>query len=147
MKTGIYNIETCVGVDGKPYIMELTPRGGGNRLCEMLRYATGVDLITAITRAIVGDDPGEITQKAYDGYWAELILHAETNGVFQELIVDPSLDAQLIEEDLWVNHGDSVRGFEGANDAIGTLVLKFKTAEDLERALASQREWLKVIVK
>ena len=56
MKTAVFNIETRVGVNGKPYIMELTPRGGGNRLCEMLRYAAGVDLITAITRAIVGDD-------------------------------------------------------------------------------------------
>lgn len=35
--------------------MELTPRGGGNRLCEMFRYATGVDMITAITRAMVGE--------------------------------------------------------------------------------------------
>ena len=146
MKTAVFNIETRVGVNGKPYIMELTPRGGGNRLCEMLRYATGVDLITAITRAIVGDDPGEITQKAYDGYWAELILHAETNGVFQELIVDPSLDAQLIEEDLWVNHGDSVRGFEGANDAIGTLVLRFDNADVMSGALSNVHNWIKVKV-
>jgi biotin carboxylase len=49
MKTNVYNIETRVGTNGKPYIMELTPRGGGNRLCEMLRYATGVDMITAMT--------------------------------------------------------------------------------------------------
>ena len=44
MKTTIYNIETRVGADGNPYIMEVTPRGGGNRLAEMLRYATGVDM-------------------------------------------------------------------------------------------------------
>lgn len=49
MKTAVYNIETRIGTNGKPYIMELTPRGGGNRLCEMLRYATDVDMITAIT--------------------------------------------------------------------------------------------------
>lgn len=36
--------------------MELTPRGGGNRLCEMFRYATGVDMIAAITRAMVGEN-------------------------------------------------------------------------------------------
>ena len=131
MKTAVFNIETRVGVNGKPYIMELTPRGGGNRLCEMLRYAAGVDLITAITRAIVGDDPGEIKQREYDGYWAEVILHAEKNGTFIELTIDPSLYSNVIEEDLWVNTGDYVRGFEGANDAIGTLVLKFDDAEKL----------------
>ena len=46
MRTSIYNIETRVGTNGKPYIMEVSPRGGGNRLAEMLRFATGVDLIT-----------------------------------------------------------------------------------------------------
>ena len=33
LKTSVYNIETRIGTNGKPYIMELTPRGGGNRLC------------------------------------------------------------------------------------------------------------------
>ena len=41
MKTSVFNIEVRVATNNKPYIMELTPRGGGNRLCEMLRYATG----------------------------------------------------------------------------------------------------------
>ena len=45
MKTGIYNIETCVGSDGKPYIMEVSPRGGGCKIAELQRLAYGVDLI------------------------------------------------------------------------------------------------------
>ena len=77
LKTAVFNIEVRVATNGKPFIMELTPRGGGNRLCEMLRYATGVDMITAITRAIVGDKPEPIEQKPYNGHWAEIILHAD----------------------------------------------------------------------
>lgn len=147
MKTAVFNIETRVGKNGKPYIMELTPRGGGNRLCEMLRYATGVDLITAITRAMVGDEPGEIKQKPYDGYWAEVILHAERSGVFQELKIDPSLRSHVIEEDLWVNPGNSVRGFEGANDALGTLVLKFDSKIEQEGQLSSINDRISVKVE
>ena len=147
MKTNIYNIETRIGTDGKPYIMELTPRGGGNRLCEMLHYATGVDMITAMTRYIVGDSVPEIEQKPYNGHWAEVILHADRGGVFDYLEIDKDLPAEIVEEDLWVKKGDSVDPFEGANNAIGTLVLRFKTTEAMEEALASQREWLKVVVK
>lgn len=147
MKTSVFNIETRVGTNGKPYIMELTPRGGGNRLCEMLRYATGVDLITAITRAMVGDDPGVVKQKPYDGHWAEIILHADKSGIFQRLEVDATLNAEVVEEDLWVKPGDLVHGFEGANDAIGTLVLKFDNIQDMERSLATQLSWLKIIVR
>lgn len=147
MKTNVYNIETRIGINGKPYIMELTPRGGGNRLCEMLRYATGVDMITAMTRYIVGDSVPTIEQKPYNGHWAEIILHADNEGLFDHLEISKDLPAEVVEEDLWVAKGDHVNSFEGANDAIGTLVIKFQTAEELEKAITNQREWLKVIVK
>ena len=147
MKTSVFNIEVRVATNNKPYIMELTPRGGGNRLCEMLRYATGVDMITAITRAMVGDDPEVIEQKPYNGNWAEIILHADTDGEFVGLQIDPSLPAEVIEEDLWVKPGDFVHGFEAANDAIGTLVLRFENADDLEKAITNQAKWLRVVTK
>lgn len=147
MKTAVYNIETRIGTNGKPYIMELTPRGGGNRLCEMLRYATGVDLITAITRAMVGDPIEGIEQKPYNGHWAEIILHADKDGVFDHLEIAKTLPAEIVEEDLWVKNGDKVESFEGANNAIGTLVLKFQNAEELEKAITHQRDWLKVMVE
>lgn len=147
LKTVVYNIETRIGTNGKPYIMELTPRGGGNRLCEMLRYATGVDMITAITRAMVGDSIEPISQKLYNGHWAEIILHADKNGVFDHLEISKDLPAEVVEEDLWVKQGDKVESFEGANNAIGTLVLKFQSAEELEKAITNQRDWLQVVVK
>ena len=148
LRTSVYNIETRVGTNGKPYIMELTPRGGGNRLCEMLRYATGVDMITAITRAVVGDPILErVEQKPYNGHWAEIILHADNSGVFDHIELSDTLHAEVVEEDLWVKAGDKVESFEGANNAIGTLVLRFDTAEALEHAITHQRDWLKVVVK
>lgn len=148
LKTVVYNIEVRVAPNGKPYIMELTPRGGGNRLCEMLRYATGVDMITAITRAIVGDPILEpIEQKPYNGHWAEIILHADESGVFDRLEISKYLPAEIVEEDLWVDKGDKVESFEGANNAIGTLVLRFNSVEELENAITNQRSWLKVVVK
>ena len=148
LKTVVYNIETRIGTNGKPYIMELTPRGGGNRLCEMLYYATGVDMITAITRAMVGDpilDP--IEQKPYHGHWAEIILHADNSGFFDHLEISKDLPAEIVEEDLWVEKGDKVESFEGANNAIGTLVLRFQSAEELEKAITHQSDWLKVVVR
>ena len=147
MKTNVYNIETRIGTNGKPYIMELTPRGGGNRLCEMLRYATGVDMITAITRYCVGDSVPTIEQKPYNGHWAEIILHSDKDGIYDHLEISKGLPAEVVEEDIWVKQGDRVDSFEGANNAIGTLVLKFQSAEDMENAITNQRNWLKVVVK
>ena len=147
MKTCVYNIETRVGTNGKPYIMELTPRGGGNRLCEMLRYATNVDMITAITRYSVGDSVPEIEQKPYNGHWAEVILHAGKEGVFDHLEIAKDLPAEVVEEDLWVTKEEHVTPFEGANDAIGTLVLRFEREEEMVKAIEAVSSWLKVVVK
>ena len=146
MKTNVYNIETRVGTDGKPYIMELTPRGGGNRLCEMLRYATGVDMITAMTRYSVGDSVPEIKQKPYNGNWAEIILHAEKSGRFVSMDIADTLPAEIVERDLWVSPGDEVHSFDGANDAIGTLVLRFDDPVEMEYYVTHQQEWLQINV-
>ena len=147
MQTSVFNIETRIVSDDKPYIMECTPRGGGNRLCEMLCYATGVDMITAQVRAAVGDPVENIEQKTYNGHWAEVILHAPEAGRFAGLEIASSLKAQVIERDLWVKEGDAVEAFYGANDAIGTLVLRFENKEEMEYAITHQNEWLTILVK
>ena len=147
MNTSIYNIETRVGTNGKPYIMEVSPRGGGNRLAQMVRYATGVDMITACTRAAVGDPVGEISQQSLNGHWAEVILHAEIAGEFDHLEISEEMRPYVIEEDLWVSQGDSVQAFDGANHAIGTLVMHFDTAEQLGNAMGNISSWCEVIVK
>lgn len=147
MKTNIYNIETRIGTNGKPYIMELTPRGGGNRLCEMLHYATGVDMITAMTRYIVGDSLPIIEQKPYNGHWAEVILHADKSGIFDHLEIASDLPAEVVEEDLWVKKGEKVHCFEGANDAIGTLVLKFNNENEMVNVINNISDWMNVILK
>lgn len=147
MKTSIYNIETRVGTNGKPYIMEVSPRGGGNRLAEMLHYATGVDLIKNTIRAAVGDSIHEIQQMPYNGHWAEVILHAPKGGKYKGITINPKLNADVIETDIWINEGDQVHDFEGANDAIGTLVLKFSSDSELEIAMSNQDDWLKINIE
>ena len=145
--TSVYNVEVREGLDGKAYIMEVAPRGGGNRLSEMLKYATGVDLIKNAVKAAVGEMPKDVIQMPYNGYWAEIILHANNSGYFQKLEIDKDIkDKFVVEQDLWVEKGDKVNKFNAANDAIGTLVLKFETHQQLEEMMAKQSDWLNVIV-
>lgn len=147
MKTSIYNIETRECTDGKAYIMELSPRGGGNRLAEMLRYATGVDMITNAVRAAVGMEVVDVEQKPYNGCWAEIILHSAKAGVFDSLWISDEIAGNVVERDLWIGSGDEVGDFSGANEAIGTLVLKFDTQERLQEVLADQSRYIKVLLK
>ena len=148
MRTSIYNIETRIGVNGKPYIMEVSPRGGGNRLAEMVRFATGVDLITNAVRAAVGEEVVSVEQKPYDGHWAEIVLHSQKDGRFVALDIDDEFYQTHVKQvDLWVKENEKVNAFKGANDAIGTLVLNFDDEASMLSALENPGLWLKIHLK
>ena len=147
MKSSIYNIETRECTNGKAYIMECSPRGGGNRLAEMVRYMTGVDMITNIVKVALGMEPDDIKQQEIKDNWAEIILHSEKEGTFEKLWISDEISSNIVENDLWIEAGTKVGGFAGANEAIGTLVLKFDSQKQMDEVLNNQEKYIKVILK
>ena len=148
MKTGLYNIETRLCTNGKAYIMEVSPRAGGNRLAEMLKYVTGEDIIERATLAAVGE-PFQPISKGCDQskqHIVEIILHANQPGHFSQLEISPELKSVMVEEDLWVKSGTKVETFTGANMAIGTLAFKANSQDDVARIINLAKQQVKVIV-
>lgn len=131
MGTSIYNIETRLGKDGKPYIMEVSPRAGGNRLAEVLRYACGQDLIKASVQGALGLKINDLHDPVYQGHWGLAVLHSEQNGIFEEISINPQILGEVAEQDIWIKPGDKVEPFTGANESIGTLVLHCATHDRL----------------
>lgn len=146
MGTSIYNVEARVGADGKPYLMEVAPRGGGNRLAEMLQYATGVNLIKNAVKAALGETDLDVSQQPYKGSWAEYILHSNESGIYNGLEIEDSLKRYIREEDIWVSVGDTIRPFSGANEAIGTLAFEFDNQEQLSEYLLNMKDLVRVKV-
>ena len=147
MKTGIYNVETRLCTNGKPYIMEVSPRGGGNRLAEMLNYSTRTKLVECAVKAAMGETIDDLNAPHYYGHLAEVILHADKAGIFKQIDIAEDKQERVVETDLWVSPGDKVESFDGANHAIGTLVVRFNTLEELEDAMSNIESWCKVIVE
>lgn len=148
MKTGLYNIETRLCTNGKAYIMEVSPRAGGNRLIEMLKYVTGEDIVERATLAAVGEDfqPVGRGADACTTHLVEIILHANKPGIFSRLEISPDLQPFVIEEDLWVKPGTKVETFTGANMAIGTLALKADSQQEVRQMVDQVKQNIKVIV-
>lgn len=147
LKTSIYNIETRECTDGEAYIMECSPRGGGNRLAEMIRYSTGVDLIRNSVKAALGEEITGVVQNPQKGVWAEIILHSTHPGVFKELLISNEIKNYIVETDIWAEPGMKVGGFSGANEAIGTLIFRFDSVSSMEQVLLHQDQYIKVIVE
>ncbi len=150
LRDGVFNIETRVATDGKPYIMEVAPRGGGNRLCEMLRFATGgnTDLVTAAVQAALGMSVGELTMPRYDGLWYQEMLHSGNAGTFLGVEYAPGfLDAHVAEEQLWVEPGERVEAFTAANHAFGSVFLKFDDKDEFATFLSDPHKFMRVRVR
>lgn len=146
LRTSLYNIETRLGTDGRTYIMEVSPRGGGNRLSEVLAMAAGTNLIANAVKAAVGLPADDMNDPVYNGHWTEIILHSDRDGRFKALETDEALESAVVQRDLWVKPGDTVESFSGANKAIGTLVMNFASRADAEKYMADS-SWYKVAVE
>lgn len=145
--TGLFNVECRVCKNRKAYLMEVSPRAGGNRLAEMLNHAADINIIEAETRKALGLDIKDINEPNYKGHFAILVLHSKKEGIFGGIDIDEAFrEKHIIEEEIRVNKGDKVSAFSGANAAIGTLFLRFESREDLEFALATQKDWIKIVI-
>ena len=145
--TGIYNIETCVAKGGKPYIMEVSPRGGGCKIAELQQLAFNVNLIPNEVRKAVGLPLEDIEQNMCDGYWCELVVHAEPNksGILKKLWFDNEIQEKYIKHvDLSVRPGDAVLPFTGANMSLGDVFLRFDSREELNQVMAKINSWLHI---
>lgn len=150
MKHGIYNIESCVGHDGTPYLMEVSPRGGGCKIAEIQQLATGVNLIQREVSQALGLPVDPIPPFSFDGVWCEFVIHAAPHqqGLFEKLSIDPTIQEKYVKLiDLAVTPGDFVEPFTGANKALGDLFLRFDSREELDAVMAQASQWLHVILK
>ena len=148
VKSGIYNVESRVCVNGKAYIMEVSPRGGGNRIAELQDMATGQNLIKNEILKALGMSMVDIATPVYDGIWCNYILHSMESGILESIDVDESFKEKHVRSIGFTKEcGDRIEKFMGANQSLGTLFLQFNTRDELIKALANPNEWLKIKLK
>lgn len=147
MRTGIYNIETCVDTNGIPYIMEVSPRGGGCKIAEIQKLAFGVDLIEPEVRKAVGIPFDDIMGAQCDGQWCEMIVHAapHQSGILKSIEFDSYIKEKYIKMiDISARPGDCIKTFTGANMALGDVFLRFDRRDEMDDVIGKSREWLRI---
>ena len=145
VKSGIYNVESRVCSDGKAYIMEVSPRGGGNRIAELQDMATGQSLIANEIKKALNMPMDDITAPQYDGVWCNYILHSSEEGSLVSIEIDPEFKSKYVRDvGLIVKPGDHITPFKGANNSLGTLFLRFETREELDAAISNPDSWVHI---
>lgn len=148
-RTGLYNVESRLCKNGKPYIMEVSPRAGGNRIAELQRIGTGIDLVEAeVLKAVSEPLPHMIGMPKYDGCYVNDIVHSLNAGTFQGITYDKSFRKNhVISEAIYPSIGSQVEAFHGANNAIGSIFLRFTSRQDCDEKLKGLSEYISVNVE
>ena len=147
LRTGIYNVETRVCTDRKAYIMEVSPRGGGNRIAELQSMATGQNLIKAEIQKSLNMPIDQISAPKFDGVWCNYILHSSQEGIFNGLVIEDSIRPFVRDISLIVSTGDKVYPFTGANTSLGTMFLRFESRHQMDYELARMEQYIHILVK
>lgn len=147
VKTGIYNVESRVCSNGKAYIMEVSPRGGGNRIAELQDMATGQSLIRAEICKALSLPLEEISTPEYDGVWCNYILHSSVEGTLESIDINSSFEQKYIKDKGFiVEKGDYIVPFTGANTSLGTLFLRAETREELDNVLENINSNVRIVL-
>lgn len=147
MKTGAYNFDIRVDENENVYLMEIGPRNGGNFIPQVIKYATGVDMIEYTIKAAMGKDCNDIEMVEPSGYWSYYAVHSSKAGFLKEIKIDEYVkENNIIESHLNYQVGDSVPAFTGANGSIGILIMKFDSMTQMLDMMDNSEDWIKVIV-
>ncbi len=123
-KQGGINIEARIAQDGKVYLIEVGARNGGNFTPIVIQYATGYNFIDVALSLSLGL-PVEKQTVVDNGLWGYLILHSEKEGTLGSLTLSEELESICINKYIYLNPGDKVLSFKGANAALGVILVKF----------------------
>lgn len=148
MRTCTYNFDLRIDADYNVYLMEVAPRDGGNYIPQIIRYATGVDLVEYSVRAAMGEPIKAPENAAAEGFWAYYAVHSLHDGILDHIFIDPDvLENNIVENHILKQSGDEIRAFTGANTTLGILLMKFDTMEQMLHMMDHSEEWIQVVRK
>lgn len=148
VRTGIFNVECRVSTNGKAYLMEVSPRGGGNRIAELQDMATGQSLISAEICKAVSLPLPKIESPSYKGAWCNYVLHSSKPGVLGSIDFDKDFLHKYVKDvSLTVKQGDAISTFTGANTSLGTVFLYAESRPELDEVLRRINNYIHIKLK
>jgi len=148
MRTGTYNFDLRIDKDYNVYLMEIAPRDGGNYIPQIIRYATGVDLIEYAVKAAMGEDLDISSFGKPSGYWAYYAVHSLENGILDRVEIDPEVEKHhVVENHILKKQGDAISPFTGANTTLGILLMKFDSMQQMLHMMDHSEEWIRIVLK
>ena len=147
MKTSTYNFDMRIDKDYNVYLMEVAPRDGGNYIPDVIKYATGVNLVECSVKAAMGERIDTSSFGEPEGFYSYFAVHSLKDGILHRVEFTEEAKKHILENHIVKKTGDEIKAFTGANTTLGCLVMKFDSFEQMVHMMDHSEEWCKVILK
>lgn len=145
MKTTTYNFDIRIDKDYSVYLMEVAPRDGGNYIPDVIKYATGVDLVECSVKAAMGEKI-KIDEAKSSGFYSYFAVHSLKSGTLEEIRISEKGQQHIIENHIITKPGDRINAFTGANTTLGCLIMKFDSMEQMLDMMDHSEKWIEIML-
>ena len=146
MRSGAYNIEAILDKEDNIYILEMAARNGGSLIPQITQYATGVDTIKYTVMAAMGEDCSQLGLVEPKDCWCNYMVHSQKAGILEKVDISTELSQNFVEYKADCKKGDQIKAFENASDALGTMVFRFASQQEMFEKIERFQDLVKVIV-
>lgn len=132
MKTCAYNIEIILDKDDNVYVLELGPRNGGSYIPQLIKYATGVDLVKYTILGAIGEDCSDLKMSPTKGCYSNYMIMSHKVGKFNRICFDEDFEKNnLLDVYCTYKKGDDVTPYKNTTDSMGTILFKADSVEQM----------------
>jgi len=131
VRQGGINLDIIVDSFDRPYLIEIGPRNGGNLIPEQTRLITGIDMIDLTIKSAMGMSLGQIPEVRSSKIIASHVIHSRIDGILKGIEFSDYLQSKIIHKLIYKKNGDRVEKFNGANQALGIIMMEFSTVEEM----------------
>ncbi len=146
-KFGTVNLECFKTEDNKTMILEIGPRSGGNLMPDAIKLSSGVDMIEYCIKMAVGDNVEKNIVVDKESFISTYVIHTLKEGKFIDIKIDQEIKDNIILKDVLVKKGQNVESFVSGGKMLGSMILKYKSADEMIYKMENMSDFIKVIVE
>ncbi len=147
IRFGPFNVELMFSKKDRLFVIEMNPRNGGNKIPEILKIITGVDLVKATIEAALGIKNLNLSCEGKGKFISTYIIHSAFNGVLKEISYNEIIRENIIDKTMYKQKGDRVERFNSADKLIGIIFLKFNSLDEMKYKLEHIGELIRIEIE
>jgi biotin carboxylase len=146
IRFGAFNFDFMITTNDDIFVIEIGPRNGGNLIPQVTRHATGVDMLDYTVKTALGEDCSDLRMHDVKGYYSSYMIHSKKDGVYRGVKISDELKGNIIEENIYVEPGSFIESYQMAGYALGEMILKFESMDEMLHKMDNMDLYCKVLV-